>query len=135
MFSASISPGIVAAVLAGLQVIKAEPERLENLKANISYANSCLNNLGFDSHNQSAIIPLRVPLNMNIREDAYEFHKRGIFMNSIEYPAVPLSQQRFRISLMATHTKQDIDRLVQTIDEVWKTYKQDYNEPAYLKAS
>ena len=56
-------------------------------------------------------------------------------MNSIEYPAVPLSQQRFRISLMATHTKQDIDRLVQTIDEVWKTYKQDYNEPAYLKAS
>ena len=135
MFSASVSPGVVAAVLAGLEVIKAEPERLENLKANISYANKCLNNLGFDSHNQSAIIPLRVPLNMNIREAAYEFHKRGIFMNSIEYPAVPLSQQRFRISLMATHTKQDIDRLVQTIDEVWKTYKQDYNEPVYLKAS
>lgn len=135
MFSASVSPGVVAAVLAGLEVIKAEPERLENLRANINYANECLKNLGFDSNNKSAIIPLRVPINMNIREAAYEFHKRGIFINSIEYPAVPLSQQRFRISIMATHIKNDIDRLVQTIDEVWKIYKQDYCEPIYLQAS
>lgn len=135
MFSASVSPGIVAAVLAGLEVIKTEPERLENLRANINYANSCLNNLGFDANNQSAIIPLRVPLNMNIREAAYEFHKRGIFINSIEYPAVPLSQQRFRISLMATHTKNDIDRLVQTIDEIWKLYGQEDSSHSFLKAS
>ena len=135
MFSASVSPGVVAAVLAGLEVIKAEPERLENLRENISYANQCLKNLGFDTHNQSAIIPLRVPLNMNIREAAYEFHKRGIFMNSIEYPAVPLSQQRFRISLIATHTKKDIDRLVRTIEEVWKLFKKDCDEVTYLKAS
>lgn len=135
MFSASVSPGIVAAVLAGLDVIETEPERLVNLKANIDYANQCLNAIGFEARNDSAIIPLRVPLNMNIRKAAYEFHKRGIFMNSIEYPAVPLSQQRFRISLMATHTKNDIDRLVQTIDEVWKLYKNDCNEVTYLKAS
>jgi glycine C-acetyltransferase len=135
MFSASISPGIVAAVLAGLEVIKAEPERLENLKANISYANQSLNAIGIEARNDSAIIPLRVPLNMNIRKAAYEFHKRGIFMNSIEYPAVPLSQQRFRISIMATHTKNDIDRLVQTIDEVRKMHAKDYNESVYLKAS
>ncbi len=135
MFSASVSPGVVAAVLAGLEVIKAEPERIENLRANINYTSSCLNNLGFHAHNQSAIIPLRVPLNMNIREAAYEFHKRGIFMNSIEYPAVPLSQQRFRISLMATHTKNDIDRLVETIEEVWKMYKQEDAAHSFLKAS
>jgi glycine C-acetyltransferase len=135
MFSASVSPGVIAAVLAGLEVIKAEPERLENLKANIRYANQSLAAIGFEAHNNSAIIPLRVPLNMNIREAAYEFHKRGIFMNSIEYPAVPLSQQRFRISLMATHTKNDIDRLVQTVDEIWKIYRQNYNEPVFLKAS
>lgn len=135
MFSASVSPGVVATVLAGLEVIKAEPERLENLRANINYANNCLNNLGFEARNQSAIIPLRVPLNMNIREAAYEFHKRGIFINSIEYPAVPLSQQRFRISLMATHTKNDIDRLIQAIGEVWKMFEHDYSEASFLKAS
>ncbi|MCK7528695.1 MAG: hypothetical protein MZV64_69625 [Ignavibacteriales bacterium] len=56
-------------------------------------------------------------------------------MNSIEYPAVPLSQQRFRISLMATHTTNDIDRLVQTINEVWKIYSEKDNESVFLKAS
>lgn len=135
MFSASVSPCVAAAVLAGLEVMNVEPGRLENLKANINYANQSLNAIGFEASNNSAIIPLRVPLNMNIREAAYQFHKRGIFMNSIEYPAVPLSQQRFRISLMATHTKNDIDRLVQTIDEVWKKYSQKNNESVFLKAS
>jgi len=56
---------------------------------------------------------------MNVRQAAYEFHKRKIFMNSIEYPAVPRSQQRFRISLMADHTKQDLDRLLEAVEEVW----------------
>ncbi len=134
MFSASVSPGVVAAVLAGLEVIREEPERLENLKNNIGYANQSLDAIGFKSNNNSAIIPLCVPQNMNIREAAYEFHKKGIFINSIEYPAVPLSQQRFRISLMATHTKNDIDRLVEAIEEVWKICKHGLNDSAVLKA-
>lgn len=123
MFSASVSPAIAAAVLAGLEVIRNEPGRLQNLRDNIKYANKLLNEIGFDANNKSPIIPLRVPVNMNIRKAAYVFHKRGIFMNSIEYPAVPLSQQRFRISLMATHTKRDIEKLVETIESVWNNYE------------
>ncbi|NWF89238.1 MAG: pyridoxal phosphate-dependent aminotransferase family protein, partial [Ignavibacteriaceae bacterium] len=79
MFSASVSPAVAAAVLAGLEVIKNEPERLQNLCDNIQYANQLLNKLGFTASNKSAIIPLRVPLTMNIRKAAYEFHKRGVF--------------------------------------------------------
>ena len=60
---------------------------------------------------------------MNIRKAGYEFHQKGIFINSVEYPAVPKSQQRFRISIMATHTKKDIDRLMEVIDEVWRHNK------------
>lgn len=133
MFSASVSPAIVAAVLGGLEIIKNEPERLQNLRKNIKYANQLLNEIGFETNSNSAIIPLRVPLNMNIRKAAYEFHKRGIFMNSIEYPAVPLSQQRFRISLMATHTKQDIEQLVETIEYVWEHYENSSEESFYHK--
>jgi glycine C-acetyltransferase len=61
---------------------------------------------------------------MNIRNVAYQFHQRGIFINSIEYPAVPVAQQRFRISLMATHTKEDIDKLLSAIEEVWEEQKE-----------
>jgi glycine C-acetyltransferase len=64
-----------------------------------------------------------VPAEMNIRDASFEFHQKGIFVNSIEYPAVPKSQQRFRISIMATHTKADIDRLMEIIAEVWRNNK------------
>ena len=122
MFSASLSPVVIAAVLAGLDVIEQSPDLLASLRNNISYAGAGLGSLGFTISPQSGIIPLRVPVGMNIRRAAVRFHELGIFMNSIEYPAVPISQQRFRISLMATHTKQDIDRLIESVALVWQEW-------------
>ena len=123
MFSASLPPVVIATVLAGLDVIEREPELLTSLRDNVEYTLKGLRYLGFDLHPQAAIIPLRVPTGMNIRQAAYKFHELGMFVNSIEYPAVPLSQQRFRVSLMATHTRQDIDRLLSAVEEVWKEFK------------
>jgi len=131
MFSASLPPVVIAAVLAGLKVIKNEPELKKRLNENVKYAHTGLKELGFNVNPQSAILALGVPETMNIREAAYHFHKAGIFINSIEYPAVPLNQQRFRISLMATHTKDDIDHLLAVIEEVWAFYNKEIN----LKAS
>jgi glycine C-acetyltransferase len=119
MFSASLPPAAIATVIAGLDVIEQEPELLARLRENVRMASAGLNELGFDCSPQAAIIPLRVPAGMNIRQAGYEFHKRGIFINSVEYPAVPVSQQRFRISLMATHTRADIDRLLTAVEEIW----------------
>jgi len=123
MFSASLPPVIAAVVLAGLDAITNQPELLEALKNNIKYTAEKLNAIGFESDDKTAIFPLVAPEGMNIRKAAYEFHKKGIFVNSIEYPAVPLSQQRFRISIMAVHTKEDIDRLVEAVKEIFNEYK------------
>lgn len=131
MFSASLPPVVIAAVLTGLKVIENEPERIRKLNKNVKYARKGLNDLGFNINPQSPIIAIRVPETMNIRDAAIHFHKTGIFVNSIEYPAVPLNQQRFRISLMATHTKNDIDRLLLAIKEVWAVF----NTETKLKAS
>ncbi|NBB87611.1 MAG: aminotransferase class I/II-fold pyridoxal phosphate-dependent enzyme [Bacteroidetes bacterium] len=122
MFSSSIPPAVLAVVLAGLDVLENEPELHQRLRDNIDYTVAQLRPLGFDVHPTSAVIPLPVPRSMNIRDAAFSFHKMGIFINSIEYPAVPVDQQRFRISLMATHTKEDIDRLVACVEEVWATH-------------
>jgi glycine C-acetyltransferase len=127
MFSASLPPVVIAAVLAGLKVIKNEPELKKRLNKNVKYAHAGLKKLGFNVNPQSAILALGVPETMNIRKAAYHFHKAGIFVNSIEYPAVPLNQQRFRISLMATHTKDDIDHLLSAIEEVWTFYNKEIN--------
>ena len=122
MFSASLSPITIASVLSGLDVIKQDKYLLHSFRDNVNYLNNGLQQLGFDTHSQSGIILLRTPPEMNVRKAAYEFHEKGIFLNSIEYPAVPISRQRFRISIMATHTKEDINRLVEAIEEIWSLY-------------
>lgn len=123
MFSASLPPVSIAMVLACLEVIEKEPELLERLWDNISYTASRLKEIGINSESQSAIFPLPVPIGMDLRKAACKFHERGIFVNSVEYPAVPISQQRFRISIMATHKKEDIDKLIEAIDEIWYEFK------------
>jgi len=124
MFSASLPPTVVASVLAALDVMEKEPDLVNRLKDNINYTTHCLTQLGFPANSLTPIFPLRVPVNMNIRNASFEFHQKGIFINSIEYPAVPKSQQRFRISIMATHTREDINRLMEAITEIWRK-----NEP------
>ncbi len=119
MFSASLPPVVVAAVLAGLDVIEREPWLRRQLRENVTYAAKGFRELGFQVDPQAAIIALRVPETMNIREAALKVHEAGIFVNCVEYPAVPLQDQRFRISLMATHTKKDIDRLLECTEDVW----------------
>ena len=58
MFSASLSPVVVATVLAGLDVLEQEPERLWHLRQNVAYAAACLNRIGFAVQPETAIIPL-----------------------------------------------------------------------------
>lgn len=134
MFSASISPVTIASVLAGLDLMENDPSILTSLKSNIKYAAKLLNNIGFNVASETPIIPLRVPVEMNIRDASYKFHERGIFINSIEYPAVPVSQQRFRISITASHTKDDINKLVEVIEEIWNEYETDRSGSSMLKA-
>lgn len=123
MFSSSLPPATVATVLAGLDLLESDESIVEQLHDNIAYTGMRLRELGFDIHPQTPVIPLVVPETMHIRKASFHFHEAGIFLNSVEYPAVPADKQRFRISLMATHTRADIDRLIEVIAEVWHRFE------------
>ncbi|ARA93967.1 hypothetical protein AWN76_012920 [Rhodothermaceae bacterium RA] len=122
MFSSSIPPATVAAVLAGLDLLERDEGLVQRLWDNVDYTGRCLREIGFDIHPQTPIIPLLVPQTMHMRKATYFFHQSGIFLNPVEYPAVPIDKQRFRISLMATHTREDIDRLVEVVAEAWRRF-------------
>jgi glycine C-acetyltransferase len=122
MFSASVPPPILGAVLGGLEVLDREPQLMDRLHANVQYALTEFEAIGIRTSTQSAIIPIQVPQHVHIRKAAYALHEMGIFVNSIEYPAVPVREQRFRVSLMATHTKEDIDRLISAFSIIWEQY-------------
>lgn len=118
MFSASLSPMVVAAVLGGFDVMEFEPDRLEKLRANIRYTSAELRKVGVDVEMTSPILALRVPVTADVFAVARTFHEAGLFVNAVVFPAVPAHEQRFRISLMATHTRDDLDRLVACVDGI-----------------
>jgi glycine C-acetyltransferase len=127
MFSAALPPLTLAAVLAGIDVIENEPWLRLRLLENARYAVEKLRPFGLTTNPEAAIVALQVPEWMDMRKANYHIHERGIFLNAIEYPAVPEGSQRFRISLMAAHTKEDIDHLAEVMGETW------YN-PTFKKA-
>lgn len=119
IFSASIPPAITAAVLAGLDVIENEPWLRLKLMDNVKYTVAKLKPYGFWAEPGAAIVALKLADDMNVRKAARLFHDKNIFINPIEYPAVRKNQERFRISIMATHNREDIDQLANVVEEVW----------------
>ena len=119
MFSASLPPVTVAAVLAGLDVMENEPWRRIQLKNNIRFLFKKLEKYGLETIPKAGIIALNIPENYNIRKMANQFHQAKIFVNAIEYPAVPKNKERFRISVSANHTENDLLKLVTTVEEIW----------------
>jgi len=120
VFSTALPVVTVAAVLAGLDVLEKECEWLAKLHDNVRYLNKGFEALGIPCRSETPIFVLRVPTKVNMRAAAHRFHERGIFVNAVEYPAVARNEQRFRFSLMATHTQQDLDELLSTTDDVWR---------------
>ena len=118
MFSASLPPLLIAAVLGGLDVIQNEPDRRNRLHANVDYLVKRLNSFGILAASQSGIVPILILGQGRAREVARKIHERGIFLNSIDYPAVPYHQERLRISVMATHTIDDLNRLTDVLVDV-----------------
>lgn len=120
VFSAHLPITTIAGVLGGLDVMEAEPELFVRLHENADYLVSALQSLGFNTQHQAAIIPVLVPEGINIREVCRLFDQNNIFLNSIEYPAVSLDGQRLRLSVMATHTKEDLDIAIDAFARIGK---------------
>jgi 8-amino-7-oxononanoate synthase len=110
IFSASITPASAAAVLAALEIIKTEPQRMDNLWDITHYAIDNFKKAGFDIGNTvTPIIPLFIRDNIKTLKYTRLLLDEGIFVNPVVSPAVSKDSTLIRFSLMATHTKEQID--------------------------
>ncbi|CAN5883106.1 MAG: aminotransferase class I/II-fold pyridoxal phosphate-dependent enzyme [Gemmatimonadota bacterium] len=119
IFSASMPPASIATVLACLDVIEREPERRQKLWENADYLRSGLQSLGFDTvTSETPIIPV-VTGNM---DRTFVFWRAlfdaGVFTNPVLPPAVPESSCRLRTSVMATHTRDHLDAVLDAFARV-----------------
>ncbi len=116
MFSASSSPAATASVLAALEIINNEPERINQLWANTHYALAELNRLGFDTGAScTPIIPIYVRDDLKTFQLSKILLDEGIFVNPVTSPAVSREDALIRFSLMATHTQDQIERAIEKI--------------------
>jgi 8-amino-7-oxononanoate synthase len=116
MFSASITPASAAAVLAALEIIKSEPERMEKLWEITHYAIDNFKMLGFDiGQTQTPIIPLYIRDNILTLKLVRMLMDEGVFVNPVVSPAVSKDDTLIRFSLMATHTKDQVDIALEKI--------------------
>lgn len=121
MFSASMPPGSVASVIAALDIIESEPERIDKLWDNTNYAKKLLTEAGFDlGHSDSPIIPVYIRDNYKTFQITNILHNNGIFVNPVVSPAVPSDSSLIRFSLMATHTFAQIDEAVDKLTAAFK---------------
>lgn len=110
IFSASMTPASAATVLAALEIIKNEPERIKRLWEVTHYAISNFKSLGFDiGSTQTPIIPLFIRDNLKTLILTKKLLDEGIFVNPVVSPAVSKDSTLIRFSLMATHTKEQVD--------------------------
>ncbi|WP_293300272.1 aminotransferase class I/II-fold pyridoxal phosphate-dependent enzyme [Pedobacter sp. UBA4863] len=121
MFSASMTPASVASVLAALDIIEAEPERIDKLWANTNYAKKLLLGAGFEiGHPESPILPIYIRDNAKTFIITNILQQNGIFVNPVVSPAVPSDASLIRFSLMATHTFEQIERAIDKLKLAFK---------------
>ena len=79
--------------------------------------------LGLDLGNaETAIIPIIIPDEDKLRKVSRYVHEAGIFLNPVYYPAVPKGLSRIRLSLMATHTQEDLDETLTVVEDALRKY-------------
>ncbi|MFD4347279.1 aminotransferase class I/II-fold pyridoxal phosphate-dependent enzyme [Streptomyces coelicoflavus] len=110
VFAANIPAGVAAGLIAAIDVIEAEPERLKRLWTNIGTLRGRLLEAGFDlEHSESAILPIVIGDERRAMEMGRAVRARGLFCQTVVYPGVPLGDARLRVSVTCEHTPQDLD--------------------------
>lgn len=119
IFSASMPPSAAAAAMAALEIIQAEPERLEQLWANTAYITKAVKDMGFDmGHSESPIIPIYIRDNILTFQFTQLLFEEGVFVNPVVSPAVSSDSSLIRMSIMATHTREQLDFAIDKLEKV-----------------
>jgi 8-amino-7-oxononanoate synthase len=121
IFSASMSPANAAAVLAALQIMVEEPERIAQLWRITERMKQGLVRLGFNlGQSETPILPVYCGSQVLVFQYCKRLQQEGVFVNPVVSPGVAPGQELIRISLMASHTEAQIDFALEKLGKVGK---------------
>jgi 8-amino-7-oxononanoate synthase len=121
IFSASMTPSSAAAVLASIEIMENEPERIKHLWDITAFALEGFKSAGFDTgKSETPIIPLFIRDDIKALQLTQILLADGVFVNPVVSPAVPKEDCLIRYSLMATHTKEQVATSIEKITKAAK---------------
>ncbi len=114
LFSTSHPPGVAAACIAAIDVLLAEPERIDRLWKNTARFKEGLKRLGFDTGaSETPITPVIVGKGAVAMELSDRLFKLGVFAQGIGFPTVPEGRARIRTIVTSGHTDAQLDRALE----------------------
>lgn len=121
IFSASPTPPSVAAAMAALELLEAEPWRVDNLRKNSDKMREGFKSMGFKIiDGQTAIVPVII----GDDERTFIFWKKlydaGVFTNAFISPGVPPGMAMLRTSFMSTHEDEHLNKILELFGEIGK---------------
>lgn len=120
LFSVTSTPATLG-IIKAIELIDEEPFWMDQLWNNIRYFKQGLLDLGLNiGTTASAVIPVKIGKAAVTGQVAQMLLDRGVYANPIIYPAVSKKDTRIRMSMMATHTKEHLDQVLNAFADVDK---------------
>ncbi len=121
IFSASIPPANAAAALAALHVMREEPQHAARVIQVAEKMREGYRSLGFDIGNSvTPVVPIIIGDDARTFLTWKKLFDNGVFVNPVISPAVNQGHQLLRTSYMATHTDEQMEKVLEVFKKVGK---------------
>jgi 7-keto-8-aminopelargonate synthetase and related enzymes len=124
VFSCAVAPHTAAGILKVLELYNEDDSVRTRLWENVRYIQHKLKEAGLDiGGTQSQVIPVIVGSDQRLREISIRIQDKGLYTGVVTYPAVSSKRTRLRLSISSSHTKEQMDKCVRIISEVFEEVK------------
>ena len=121
VFSCAMAPHTAAGILKALEIFNRDRSAHEDLWKNTHYMWDELTKAGLDiADTKSQVVPVMVGDDLRLREISKRVMQKGLYTGVVTFPAVSKNKTRLRLSVSAAHTKEQIDRCVSILKEVFE---------------
>lgn len=133
IFTASLAPAVTGGVLKALELLRAEPERIDALWRNTRKMHEGFRSIGFKiGTTETPIVPILIGSERKAFQFAQRLFDEGIFATPAIYPAVRYGEAIVRTSFMATHTDEDLDQVLEVFERLAGELGT-FDDPAYTE--
>jgi glycine C-acetyltransferase len=119
MFSSAVTPADAAACIAAIDLLESSTELVDRLWENARYFKAGMKELGFDTGvSTTPITPVMLGEATLAQQFSRELFEAGVYATANSFPIVPQGKARIRVMISAAHTRQDLDKGLETFAKV-----------------